>query len=254
MLLSENVMTGKHWRDVCKAFDICSRYNLPFTTYNGLKSIARNPKLVAKFIIAMWLNEYKDILTQEIDRFEQEMVIALHWVSKNLWEDSINEFFDSVPSQLLPMMYAKMQSFVELLQELFNSTVSTDISEKLAAYLVSGTLDNGRMLTRSDINNYKMKIHGLSDTNKDLPLVKHNLQMQYYPFWESMLVSYRVMIESAMCAAENACNVENCTDLFSREGREHARVVNFYRKYFKETYSDIFFNTLKFIVKPTDRI
>ena len=254
MLLSENVMTGKHWRDVCKAFDICSHYNLPFTTYNGLKSIARTPKLVAKFIIAMWLNEYKDILTQEIDRFEQEMVIALHWVSKNLWEDSINEFFHSVPSQLLPMMYAKMQSFVELLQELFNSTVSTDISEKLATYLVSGTLDKGRMLTRSDINNYKMKIRGLSDTNKDLPLVKHNLQMQYYPYWESMLVSYRVMIESAMCAAENACNVENCTDLFSREGREHARVVNFYRKYFKETYSDIFFNTLKFIVKPTDRI
>ena len=63
MLLSENVMTGKHWRDVCKAFDICSHYNLPFTTYNGLKSIARAPKLVAKFIIAMWLNEYIDILT-----------------------------------------------------------------------------------------------------------------------------------------------------------------------------------------------
>lgn len=254
MLLSENVMTGKHWRDVCKAFDICSRYNLPFTTYNGLKSIAHNPKLVAKFIIAMWLNEYKDILTQEIDRFEQEMVIALHWVPRNLWDESINEFFDSISPQLQPMMYTKMQSFVELLQELFNSTVSTDISEKLAAYLVSGTLDKGRMLTRLDINNYKMKIRGLSDTNKDLPLVKHNLQMQYYPYWESMLVSYRVMIESAMCAAENACNVENCTNLFSWEGREHARVVNFYRKYFKETYSDIFFRTLKYIVKPSDRI
>ena len=254
MLLSENVMTGKHWRDVCKAFDICSRYNLPFTTYNGLKSIAHNPKLVAKFIIAMWLNEYKDILTQEIDRFEQEMVIALHWVPRNLWDESINEFFDSIPPQLQPMMYTKMHSFVELLQELFNSTVSTDISEKLAAYLVSGTIDKGRMLTRLDINNYKMKIRGLSDTNKDLPLVKHNLQMQYYPYWESMLVSYRVMIESAMCAAENACNVENCTNLFSWEGREHARVVNFYRKYFKETYSDIFFRTLKYIVKPSDRI
>lgn len=254
ILLSENVMTGKHWRDVCKAFDICSHYNLPFTTYNGLKSIARAPKLVAKFIIAMWLNEYKDILTQEIDRFEQEMVIALHWVSKDLWEESINEFLDALPVQLQPMMYAKLQSFVELFQELFNSTVSTDISEKLAAYLVSGTLDKGRMLTRLDINNYKMKIRGLSDTNEDLPVVKHNLQMQYYPYWESMLASYRVMIESAMCAAENACNVENCTNLFSWEGREHARVVNFYRKYFKETYSDIFFKTLKFIVKPTDRI
>lgn len=252
MLLSENVMTGKHWRDVCKAYDICSHYNLPFTTYNGLKSVARNPKLIAKFVIAMWLNEYKDVLSQDIDRFEQEMVIALHWVPKNLWEESMNEFFEAVPQPLLPMTYMKMQSFVELLQELFNSTVSTDISEELAAYLVSGTLDKGCMFTRSDISNYKMKIRGLSDTNKDLPLVKHNLKMQYYPYWESMLVSYRVMIESAMCAAENACSVENCTNLFSFEGREHARVVNFYRKYFKETYSDIFFKTLKFIVKPID--
>lgn len=72
-------MTGKHWRDVCKAYEICSHYHLPFTTYNGLKSVVRDPKLIAKFVIAMWLNEYKDVLSQDIDRFEQEMVIALHW-------------------------------------------------------------------------------------------------------------------------------------------------------------------------------
>ena len=85
-------------------------------------------------------------------------------------------------------------------------------------------------------------------------MVEHNLKKLYYPPCESTLVSYKVMMESAMCAAENACSVKDCTNLFSFEGREHARVVNFYRKYFKETYSDIFFKTLKFIVNPIDRI
>lgn len=254
MLHSEDVMTGKHWRDVCKAYEICSHYNLPFATYNGLKSVARDPKLIAKFIIAMWLNEYKDVLSQDIDRFEQEMVIALHWVSKRIWNECVNEFMDSVPQPLLPMIMAKMQSFVSLLQELFNSTVSTDIAGELAKYLVTGVLEKGKMFTNSDIKNYKMKIRGLSDTNQDLPLVKHHLKLVYYPYQDSMLVSYRVMIESAMCAAENACEVENCTNLFSQDCTEHARVVNFYRKYFKETYSDIFFKTMKYIVKSTKSI
>lgn len=253
MLLTEDIMSGIHWRDVCKAYDLCSHYNLPFNTYNGLKAIRRNPKLIAKFIIAMWLNEYKDVLSQDIDRFEQEMVIALHWVSRIHWEDAMNELFEALPQPLLPIMYNRIKNFVELLQDLFNSTVSTDIAGDLAVYFVSGELDQGRKFTKSDINNYKSRIIGLSDTNHDLPIIKHNLQSSYYPDGESMHKSYRVMIESAMCAAENACNVENCTDLFSRDGYEHARVVNFYRKYFKETYSDIFLKTVKFIVNPLDR-
>ena len=95
-----------------------------------------------------------------------------------------------------------------------------------------------------------MRIHGLSDTNRDLPTIKYQLHGVYYPYKESMLSYYRVMIESAMCAAENAGQVADCINLFSLEGNEHAKVVNFYRKYFKDTYSDIFLKTLKLIINP----
>jgi len=60
-----------------------------------------------------------------------------------------------------------------------------------------------------------------------------------------MLPYYKVMIESAMCAAENTCDVDGHIDLF--KSRDYASVVNFYRKYFKETYSEIFFKTLRII-------
>lgn len=247
ILANEDVMMGKHWKDVCKAFDICSRYYLPFSTYNGLKPIARNSKFLAKFVIAMWLNEYQDVLSQDIDRFEQEMVVAIHWIPAKIWEESIGELMATIPEALLHMMYVKMQSLVELLQDLLNSTVSTDIAPAFAAFLVSGKIDGWRAFNIADIKSYCAKIHGLSDTNKDLPIAKFVLNNAYYPQGQHLLPSYRVMLETAMCAAENTCLQENCIDLFTWENREYARIVNFYRKYFKETYSDIFFKTVRYI-------
>lgn len=247
ILANEDVMMGKHWKDVCKAFDICSHYYLPFSTYNGLKPIARNSKFLAKFVIAMWLNEYQDVLSQDIDRFEQEMVVAIHWIPAKIWEESIGELMATIPEALLHMMYVKMQSLVELLQELLNSTVSTDIAPAFAAFLVSGKIDGWRAFNIADIKSYCAKIHGLSDTNKDLPIAKFVLNNAYYPQGQHLLPSYRVMLETAMCAAENTCLQENCIDLFAWENREYARIVNFYRKYFKETYSDIFFKTVRYI-------
>lgn len=244
-LNKEGVMMGSHWQEVCKAFDICSRYYLPFATYNGLKTIGRDPKLLSKFVIAMWLNGYKDVLTQDIDRFEQEMVMAIHWIPAETWETSISEMMQDMPEALMPVMSVKLLTFVSLLQELFNSTISTEISQELAAYLVSGSIEKGNSFAISDINYYCTKIHGLSDDNKDLPIIKFTLVGNYYSHGQRLLPYYRVMIEAAMCAAENTCNKQGCINLFALENIEYARTVNFYRKYFKETYSDIFFKTIK---------
>ncbi|MDY4250209.1 hypothetical protein [Bacteroides pyogenes] len=246
-LNDENVMTGKHWQEVCKAFDICSRYYLPFTTYNGLKTISREPMLLAKFVIAMWLNEYKDILTQDVDRFEQEMVIAFHWIPAEIWETCICDLMQNIPETLVSMMSEKLPTLVNLLQDIFDATMSTEIAQKFAAYLISGSIEKGNSFTISDINNYCTRIHGLSDNNKDLPILNFNLTDKYYNNRQRLLPYYRVMIESAMCAAENTCNKQGGINLFSHENKEYARIVNFYRKYFKETYSDIFFKTIRYI-------
>ena len=245
-LSEESVMTGKHWRDVCKAYDISCHYNLPFTTYNGLKVVSRSPKLLANFVIAMWLNGYREVLAMDIDRFEQELVVALHWIPVKIWEKCINAFMEAIPEPLVAMMMAKIQELFTLIQELFNSTVSTDIASEFATFIATGDLSEGRPILISDISNYKMKIRGLSDDNCDLPIIKFVLHDDYYP-QQSMLPSYKVMIESAMCAAESTCDVRNHIDLFSPEGKEQARIANFYRKYFKETYSKIFIRTVRII-------
>ena len=247
-LNNEDVMSGKHWKDVCTAFDICSNFRLPFATYNGLKIIGRNPKLLANFIIAMWVNNYKDVLLQDIDRLEQEMVIAIHWIPAQIWGECMNMLLASVPQPLLPMMYKKVESFVELLQDLFDSTIAADIAADFAKYLVADTIEEGNKFTYSEIRDYTAKIHGLSDNNKDLPSIQFAIsrKIEYYPN-QALLPAYKSMINSAICAAENVCDIEECTNLFAYENMEVARIVNFYRKYFKQTYSEIFFRTIKYI-------
>ncbi len=248
ILMDENVFCGKHWNDVCRAFEICSNYNLPFTTYNGLKSIARDAKLLAKFVISMWLNNYTDILIQDIERFEQEMVVAIHWIPKKIWENCINNFRDELPVEIGTIMTLKMQSFIMLIQELFDSTLSADISSGFTIFLFSDEkAKDGKAFSNEEITIYRSKIRGLNDNSWDLPTVEHSLKRKYYPHQDNMPPYQRVMIESAMCAAENTCRVENCTNLFSYDEYEKARIVNFYRNYFRETYSEIFFKTVKCI-------
>lgn len=239
-LSKDDVFVGEYWAKTVKAFRIISEFNLPFTTYNAFKSIGRDPKLLVNLILACWLNGASDVLIQEIDRFEDELNIAVHWIPHTVWGECIESFIRLLPPTLLG-------EITELINALFNATLSAEVASELTQYVAGGNIGDARIFSRADINQFKSKIHGYTDNNIDLPITRFVLQNKYYVDQE-MHKSYRVMIESAMCAAENFAQVKNHTNLFLLESRDYARITNFYRKYFKETYSKIFIGTVKQIV------
>lgn len=246
-LSKDNVFAGEYWEKTVKAFRIISEFNLPFTTYNAFKAIGRDPKLLVNLILACWLNRASDILIQEIDRLEDELNIAVHWIPHTAWEECIESFISSLPPALISIMNAKLGEITELINGLFSATLSSEVASELTQYVVGGNIGYARIFSRADINQFKSKIHGCTDNNIDLPLTRFVLQNKYYVEQE-MHKSYRVMIEAAMCAAENLTQVKDCINLFSLENQDYARIINFYRKYFKETYSEIFIGTVKQIV------
>lgn len=246
-LSKDDVFVGEYWAKTVKAFRIISEFNLPFTTYNAFKSIGRDPKLLVNLILACWLNGASDVLIQEIDRFEDELNIAVHWIPHTVWGECIESFIRLLPPTLINIMNTKLGEITELINALFNATLSAEVASELTQYVAGGNIGDARIFSRADINQFKSKIHGCTDNNIDLPLTRFVLQNKYYVDQE-MHKSYRVMIESAMCAAENFAQVKNRTNLFLLESRDYARIINFYRKYFKETYSEIFIGTVKQIV------
>lgn len=249
-LQKEDIFTSKKWKLLCKAFEICSYYNLPFTTYNGFKAISRDPELLAKFILIMWLNNSNSILIQEIDRFEQEMVVAVHWIPAEIWQNTIIGMMKKSPNPIREYLNSKLSDFIVFLTDIFSTTLSVDIASQYALYISNpDQISFGIPFLRTDINNYMTRIHGISDTNNDLPIIDFKLRGKYYPK-QNMPPYYKSMLESAMCAAENAAQKEGCIKLFSMESKEYARIIIFYRKYFKEVYSNIFIRTLQLIINP----
>lgn len=232
-LCKDDVFAGEYWAKTVKAFRIISEFNLPFTTYNAFKAIGCEPKLLVNLILACWINGASDVLIQEIDRFEDELNIAVHWIPHTVWGECIESFIRSLPPTLINIMNTKLGEITELINALFNATLSAEVASELTQYVAGGNIGNARIFSRADINQFKSKIHGCTDNNIDLPLTRFVLQNKYYVDQE-MHKSYRVMIESAMCAAENFAQVKNRTNLFLLESRDYARIINFYRKYFKD--------------------
>lgn len=212
-LSKDDVFVGEYWAKTVKAFRIISEFNIPFTTYNAFKSIGRDPKLLVNLILACWLNGASDVLIQEIDRFEDELNIAVHWIPHTVWGECIESFIRLLPPTLINIMNTKLGEITELINALFNATLSAEVASELTQYVAGGNIGDARIFSRADINQFKSKIHGYTDNNIDLPITRFVLQNKYYVDQE-MHKSYRVMIESAMCAAENFAQVKNHTNLF----------------------------------------
>lgn len=240
-LSNDNLFGGEYWVKVVSALRIMSEFNLPFTTFNAFKAIGRNPKLVTNLILACWLHGASDVLIQEIDRIEDELNIAIHWIPRSVWSECIEHFMCSLPQMLIGKM---LGDITELISSIFNATVSTEVAPELTRYVTGSNIGTAHLFSKADINQFNSKIHGYTDDNMDLPLIRFTLTNKYYAD-QQMRVSYRVMIESAMCAAESIAEVNGRIELFSLEGKEYARIINFYRKYFKKTYSEILIGTVK---------
>ena len=146
----------------------------------------------------MWLNGDRNVLEEEIDRFEQELEVALHWIPVDIWQESINDLMGSIPEPMMQIIVMKLVELTELLVGLLNATVTNELAQIMAAYITTLKIDKGQFISRSKINEYKSKIRGLSDNNMDLPVVRYKLQGKYYPYEDQMLLSYRVMSQYSL--------------------------------------------------------
>lgn len=246
-VLTEENVNGIHWKKVCKAYEIFVEHNLPFLIYNGFRAISRDKCLIIKFLIAMWSGSLEEILYQDIERFEQEMAIAIHWIPVSLWSEIINMYIQTIPGNEI-LSIKILSCCCEFLRCLFGITLSPQISNEYINIINGSFYKKRSMFTNGEINEYKSKIHGFSDDNSDLPIANFVLQEHYY-YRQRINKTSKVMLEAPMCAAENAANISNCFDLFFKENKNEARILNFYKKYFKELYSHIFIETLKIIKK-----
>lgn len=256
---------GGKWEEVCRVFSILADHQVPYSTHLAFEIIARDAKLLAKFVIAMCSlpktsNEtYQSDLLRDggLRRFERELSTAIHWVQPSVW----NELFSQ------PEALAHHKQFSEVMRNSFriarnmescNEKGTSDTQNKAAEkecldafiqYLLQGTKPNQGKITPADANEYKSYQNGVDKDFADLPLLTeeilevHKIFNPY--FLPQALKSLRVyspvykiqqaLLFSPLIVAEHLKDSDRW-NLFAKEQKDLAAVISFYYHQFPGVY------------------
>jgi len=248
-LRSEDAFTGNSWKLAYKSYSIASLYRLPFRTFNSLSIIASYPDLLANFILGMWYYRNEEVLLQCIEQFEQEYAIGVHWIKPEIWGQSIERYFafaSTMPDIVRTVMYERFATLFEAIKNIFTITLGFEAAEYMARFISGQAKEIANNFSRSEIQDICAKTIGTSDGNSDLPIVKTRPRQAYYNEYR-ILAYYRTMLESPMCEAENIQGIDNSIDLWDYSNMEFRKIANFYRLYFKQSYSMILTRTISIL-------
>ena len=264
--------TGGKWEEVCRVFSILADHQVPYSTHLAFEIIARNAKLLAKFVIAMCSlpktsNEtYQSDLLRDggLRRFERELSTAIHWVQPSVWNELFSQIEDlKLLTQLLTQFSEVMRNSFRIARniESDNEEGTSDTQNKAAEkecldafiqYLQQGTKPNQGKITPADANEYKSYLNGVDKDFADLPflpeeiLKDHNIFKAYFlsQVLKSLLGYSQVsqvqqaLLFSPLIVAEHLKGSDRW-NLFAEEQKDLAAVISFYYHQFPGVYIKI---------------
>jgi len=232
-LEKENVNNDIHWKKVVSAFQVATRFRLPFGTFNQLKASVSTPNLFAKFLLTMYLNSDKEDFLNHLQRFELEFAIGVHWI-KSI---NISYALDDLKTYPTFMQNNLIESFTQFFKDLLETTLDEACANACSKFIVNGKkLNINKKLTISQTNEFCARAYGHDDNGADMPSIKIRLSKRYYNMVGRRLYHY-TMLNAPIRVFEYMGELNDKSlwneDILLR------RVINFYRKYYMRTYCDI---------------
>ncbi len=153
-----------------------------------------------------------------------------------------------MPNIIQTVMYERFATLFTTIKDIFTITLGFEAAEYMVRFISGQSKDLANNFSKAEIRDICAKIIGTSDGNRDLPTIKIRPQQDYYG--ESQMPAYyRSMLESPMCEAEHIQSVDNSLDLWDYTNIEFRKIANFYRLYFKQSYSSILTRTISILNK-----
>ena len=241
-MLQEESIDSVSWKLLCTSFSIATRHNIPYSYFPEIEACASGEQLVAKFVAAMFYNGHRELLVQGVGDFEKEFTLALHWIKPEVWNNAVGLIIDKLVMLGPQLMTETLGHFIGLLADLYSITLGPEASPIFAKMISSGSITPEPIFDRASIQLYRSRAIGATDNNADLPVCIFNLgkgKSAYMPDVE-MPLCQKTMILGPIFVAENIMGVsaESIWDN-SPESKSRRKIINFYREYFKNTYSAI---------------
>jgi hypothetical protein len=232
---------------------------LPFTTFNCITAVSRNPNLMVKSLI--YLTEVKfgeKEIHDYILKLEKEFAIAFHWIPKETWRQEFERSVDINYLSLLNMVYTisldlypndyrtDEEKREDFLRDNDNEQKKEENIGSLVGIILNPTIcfDDDQNVGNDVLRRWRGKICGNFLDNKDLPKCTIPVSTAYFNTHQELTAYQTTCLLSPVKAAESFMGLVD--DLW-KNSPEVRRTMIFYREQCKQLYSEIFLKTAKMI-------
>lgn len=233
---SERNFEDDIWKRLIAYFNICVKHDLPFSTFDQLRSISRSSQVASKAFFYLGINQYSidDFIQKYIPEMEKDLGFCFHWIKKDDW---------------LISLYKNI--------EFFGAEYREKIEEILSSYMEEiGLFDICLLLKNIIISKEKIFYNDIRELRsqmgekvlKELPLLTPKITNQYNINIDEHL-PVKLLLQSPIAVAESIGNIENDFPIWGgNDFRENIRRNIQYSQYLNpEFYNKTILHVLKTI-------
>jgi len=146
-----------YWRQVIKYFDICNEYEIPYGTFDLLRAVIINPKLITRLFCVLSINDQNDeFINITYKKIESEFGFSFHWVNKNYWDNAVGWILEIIQDDFQEILSKKIGGNIRTL--MFNENI-----EELINWIIQGhniDINEIKKITHlnTEINNLRARI------------------------------------------------------------------------------------------------
>lgn len=187
--LLSNAFSDECWKELLAYFNVSVRFNIPFSTFDQLRSISRDSLTAAKAFLFLGINyDIDDFVQIHIPKLEQDIGICFHWISKQHWDEAI----EGISTILDPKYFSTIFS-------LLSAYLGNNDNQSMFAFLSTGKVE-AINITNMDIQNLRAGLGEkvLKELPQQSPRTNGNYNLEL-----DQLNRVRLLLQSPIAVAES---------------------------------------------------
>ncbi|MBD0824421.1 hypothetical protein [Aestuariibaculum marinum] len=232
--LAQNNFQSEYWKQLLAYFNLAVRYNIPFSTFDQIRSIAKSGAVAARAFLFLGVNQYdpESFIQKSIPEVEKDLGISFHWINRTDWESALEEISLTYGVQYFEKYFGLRSSYF----------YENDLCEVLQ-FLNSGKIE-ASSVSHMQIDSLRSKLG--QRVLKELPRICPEIYNDYrIPLKQHKEVS--LLIKAAVCVAESIKEIEQDYSIWSANERANSERRNIqYCQYLdKDFYKKTILHVLK---------
>lgn len=192
--LNNSDFQSDSWKELLIYFNTCLNHDLPFSTFDQIRSISRSSLVLARAFFFLGINQLDidEYIQKTIPELEKDLGICFHWIKKEDWQQTLNEVCDFFGNEKFPFIS-------EILIKYFNY-----YNLELIPQFLNEKKLNITPVLNPEITNVRSKLNAkvLNELPKMIPKIN-----SYYKIPKDGHQKIFLLINSPIAVAESILNI-----------------------------------------------